>query len=497
MPQRLVLILGDSLFSNHRALELDNDCIIFMAEDWELCSHFKYHKQKLVFFLSAMRHHAADLKKQYKLVYHSLAAKASDGNYFSYLDDLCRKNPSLKQVESYVVEDAFFEKQLTEWAQEKGLSLVFRESPKFLFSEDDFKEYLSETKKPLLYQYYQRKRKELKILLDSDGKPLGGKWSLDEDNRKKLPKNIGIPPSLNFDADAIDQEVMAEVAEKFKDHPGSLDYYQWQTTRVGALQVLEDFISQKLNNFGPYEDAFEPEQVFLFHSTLSPYLNIGLLQPAEVLDAVLANFSPDNSHLPSYEGFVRQLIGWREFIRGMYRNFNFQQNHFGQKRKMKEAWYTATTGIPPIDDAIKKVQSYAYNHHIERLMVLGNAMLLCGLHPDEVNRWFMEMYIDSADWVMEPNVYGMSQYAVGDLFATKPYIAGSNYLRKMSHYPKGDWCEIMDGLYWRFIDQHRPTFANNPRMAFMLKSLDKMDLAKRDRIFKAAADWQEKVSFIE
>jgi deoxyribodipyrimidine photolyase-related protein len=221
------------------------------------------------------------------------------------------------------------------------------------------------------------------------------------------------------------------------------------------------------------------------------------LQPAEVLDAVLANFSPDNSHLPSYEGFVRQLIGWREFIRGMYRNFNFRQNHFGLKRKMNDAWYTATTGIPPIDDAIKKVQSYAYNHHIERLMVLGNAMLLCGLHPDEVNRWFMEMYIDSADWVMEPNVYGMSQYAAGDLFATKPYIAGSNYLRKMSHYPKGDWCDIMDGLYWRFIDQHRPTFANNPRMAFMLKSLDKMDLAKRDRIFKAAADWQEKVSFIE
>lgn len=496
MPKRLVLILGDSLFQDHKNLELDNDCLLFMAEDWELCTHFKYHKQKLVFFLSAMRHHAEQLKKNYNLVYHSLGEKIDAKNYFGHLDSLLIQNPEIKKVESYVVEDAFFENAIKKWAHDKGLEVIFKTSPKFLFAEDDFKEYLAKTKKPLLYQYYQQKRKKLKLFLTEEGKPLGGQWSLDADNRKKLPKNIGVPSPLLFEADAIDQEVLAEVELKFAEHPGQLNYFQWQTTRTGALAVLDNFIENKLNNFGPYEDAFEADQVFLFHSTLSPYLNIGLLQPQEVLDAVMDNFSSENSHLPSYEGFVRQLIGWREFVRGMYRNYNFKGNHFELKRKMKDAWYTGNTGIPPIDDAIKKVQNYAYNHHIERLMVLGNAMLLCGLHPDEVNKWFMEMYIDSADWVMEPNVYGMSQYAVGDLFATKPYIAGSNYMRKMSHYPKGDWCDIMDGLYWRFIDEHRSTFAKNPRMAFMLTNLDKMDLEKRERIFNAAADWQEKVSYL-
>lgn len=497
MAHRLVLILGDSLFANHEGLGLDEDCLLFMAEDWDLCTHFKYHKQKLVFFLSAMRHHAAELEKKHQLIYHRLEAQTDKQSYFDKLNRLIEEQDQIKQVETYVVEDAFFAKQLTEWAQSQNLKLIIRESPKFLFSQADFKEYLKQTKKPLLYQYYQQKRKELKILLDAEGKPLGGQWSLDAENRKKLPKNIGIPPSTAFNADAIDRAVLEEVDQKFSDHPGTLNLYQWQSSRAGALQVLQDFIEQKLNNFGPYEDAFEPDQVFLFHSTLSPYLNIGLLTPREVLDAVLENFDAEKSHLASYEGFVRQLIGWREFIRGMYRNFSFQANYFQFQRKMTRAWYDGTTGIPPVDDAIKKVNSFAYNHHIERLMVLGNTMLLCGIDPAEVNRWFMEMYIDSADWVMEPNVMGMSQYAVGDLFATKPYIAGSNYLRKMSHYPKGDWCDIMDGLYWRFIDEQRETFAKNPRMAFMLKSLDKMADDKKKRIFTAAADWQEKVSFIE
>ncbi len=497
MPNRLVLILGDSLFPNHSNLELDDSCLIFMMEDWELCQHYKYHKQKLVLFLSAMRHHAEELSKQHTVVYHRLSEKPTDKNYFSRLNALLKENPELKQIDTYIIEDAFFEKALKKWTKDKDLELNFKASPKFLFSEEDFKEYLDQGKKPLLYQYYQQKRKKLKIMLDDEGNPFGGKWSLDEDNRKKLPKKIEIPSSLAFKADAIDREVLEEVSRKFKDHPGELEHYQWQTTRQGALEVLEQFLDQKLETFGPYEDAFEPDQVFLFHSTLSPYLNSGLLVPQEVLDAVLERFSMEDSHLPSYEGFIRQLIGWREFMRGMYRNYNFKSNHFDLQRKMKKAWYTGETGIPPIDDAINKVQNYAYNHHIERLMVLGNAMLLCGLHPYEVNRWFMEMYIDSADWVMEPNVYGMSQYATGALFATKPYIAGSNYLRKMSHYPKGDWCDIMDGLYWKFIDEHRPTFEANPRMAFMLKNLDKMDSEKRERIFSAAADWQAKVSYLE
>ncbi|MEM9328729.1 MAG: FAD-binding domain-containing protein, partial [Bacteroidota bacterium] len=257
------------------------------------------------------------------------------------------------------------------------------------------------------------------------------------------------------------------------------------------------FLKERFDQFGPYEDAIDQQGVFLFHSVLSPYMNMGLLTPEEVVQRALAHYQQQKTHFASVEGFVRQIIGWREFLRGIYHQYHddLYANFFRHERRMKDCWYEGTTGIPPLDDSIHKAQNYGYTHHIERLMVLGNIMLLCELHPDEVYRWFMEMYVDSADWVMAPNVYGMSQFADGGIFATKPYIGGSNYILKMSNYSKkGDWPDTINGLYWRFIDRNRELFSKNPRMSMMTRTLDKMNSEKKEKIFGLAEAFIDKVS---
>ncbi len=498
MENKAHLILGDCLFADHSEL-LGNDGRkqIIMIEDYGLCTHYRYHKHKLVFFLASMREHAKSLKKVHALYYYYLENEGEelDGRSFEEkLDQHFSTHSGIETLRCYEIDDRFFESRIIDWAKSRDINIEWVESPKFLFSQRDFQNYLAEVRKPFLKTYYERQRKALRILIDKKAKPEGGSWSYDSENRKKLPKSTISPAALSFPGDTLLQEVKAMVNRHFPEHPGNTEHFRWAWTRKQALAVLDQFVNEKLELFGPYEDAFEAQLKFGFHSTLSPYLNNGLLQPEEVLEKVLECYQSQNIHLPSVEGFVRQLLGWREFIRGMYRNYNFEGNHFQLNRKLTKHWYDASTGIPPLDDCIQKVNEEAYNHHIERLMVLGNLMLLCEIHPQEVYRWFMEMYIDSADWVMVPNVLGMSQFADGGIFATKPYIAGSNYLRKMSHYPKGDWCDVVDGLYWRFIDNHRETFAQNPRMSMMLGTLNKMNPERRKLIFSAAKEFIEKVT---
>lgn len=492
--RRLLLLLGDCLFPDHQALSPDEESLFYLAEDGGLCRHYRYHQQKIWLFLSSMRHHAAALAQDYPLVYRRLSAENLAESYPAHLGALLDQHPEIKVIETYFIEDRFFRESIENFCAQRELELKMVDSPKFLFPLEDFDQYLAEHKKPFLKNYYQRQRQALGVLLDHQGQPYGGRWSFDEENRKKLPKKLEPPRIFRPERDAIDQEVLDLTQKLFGDHPGSLEAPIWATRREDALKVLAQFIDERFADFGPYEDAIEAEQVFLFHSTLSPYLNMGLITPREVLKAALAHFEKEETHYPSLEGFVRQIIGWREFLRGIYHRKDLAQNYFGHQRRLKDCWYRGNTGIPPLDDSIKKAQRHGYTHHIERLMVLGNIMLMAEVHPDEVYRWFMEMYVDSADWVMAPNVYGMSQYAAGGLFATKPYISGSNYLRKMSHYPSGDWCDIVDGLYWRFIDRHRDTFASNHRMGMMLATLKRMDEQKKKRIFEAAEAWINEVT---
>lgn len=490
MQESLHLILGDCLYPSHDALfEKKEGNQIVMIEDYGLCTHYRYHKQKIIFFLSSMREHAEILKNNQNLYYYTLEdhqQKLDERSFEAKLDHCLEGLPKVQSLRLYEVEDIFFEQRLERWAKENNIRMEWIPSPKFLFPLDDFADYLSKSRKPFLKVYYERQRKALNILLEENGKPIGGQWSYDAENRKKLPKGLHEPLPLSFPENGALKEVKGIVNRHFPNHHGRTEQFRWAVNRAQALAVLDQFIREKIALFGPYEDAFEVDLKFGFHSTLSPYLNNGLLVPDEVLEAVIASYHNQAAPLASVEGYIRQLMGWREFIRGMYRNFNFGGNHFELQGKLSKHWYTGNTGIPPLDDSIKKLLEEAYNHHIERLMIIGNLMLLCEIHPREVYTWFMEMYIDSADWVMAPNVFGMSQFADGGLFATKPYIAGSNYLRKMSHYPRGEWCDTVDGLYWRFIEKHQETFARNPRMSMMLATLRKMNPERKKSIFKAA-----------
>lgn len=494
--KRLALILGDCLFPEHESLQPREDTLFFMAEDYGLCTHFQYHKQKLVLFLSAMRSHGDELSRNYPLVYHRLSNPDEGRSYEEKLALTLKTHPQIQEIVTYQVEDRFMEERLQQFCA--GHQVHFRQvdSPKFLFPLSDFESYLQEYQKPFQHSYYQRQRRALKILMNEEGLPLHGQWSFDAENRKKLPRKAKLPEIHLPEPTGHDREVIDLVQKLFPDHPGSTENFRWATTRKEALRQLEDFIDHRLDQFGPYEDALEKGHTFLYHSTLSPYLNLGLLRPREVLDAALKRHFEQEVHYPSLEGFVRQIIGWREFLRGMYHYRELEGNHFGHQRKLSSAWYTGETGIPPLDDSIRKAQRYGYTHHIERLMVVGNIMLMAELDPKEVYRWFMEMYVDSADWVMVPNVFGMSQFADGGTFATKPYISGSNYIRKMSHYPQGEWCDIVDGLYWHYIDRFKDTFGANARMGMMLASLRKMDPAKKDRIFSAAQQWRDKMTML-
>jgi deoxyribodipyrimidine photolyase-related protein len=337
--------------------------------------------------------------------------------------------------------------------------------------------------------FYKEQRRRLGILMDPSGNPEGDRWSFDELNRKKLPKDVQPPPRPSAPREAVVDEVVPLVKRVFPDHPGDAGEFEWPVTREASLDWLQHFVDQRLANFGPYEDAITTRSETVFHSMLSPLINVGLITPDEVVATVIASARAQDVPIQSLEGFVRQVIGWREFIRGVYREYGEQQaasNFFAHERELADCWYTGDTGIPILDDTIQSVLQNGWVHHIPRLMVIANLMNLCEVRPETAHRWFMEMFVDSAEWVMGPNVYGMGLFSDGGVFATKPYLCGSNYLLKMSDYRRGPWCDAVDGLYWRFIDKHRSFFLSNPRLSLMVGALDRMADDRRERIFGEA-----------
>ncbi|MBY0517946.1 MAG: cryptochrome/photolyase family protein [Bacteriovoracaceae bacterium] len=489
-----LIILGDQLFPD-QVWKPHQSKPIFMAEDFDLCRHYKYHKHKILFFLTSMRRFAHELRSLgYDLDYHELKTLSFVERLNSWI-----KKRKIRKLYIHEIDDLFFENLIAACAKENGCELIFLKSPKFITTRLDFSGYVEGTKKPFMKTFYEGQRKSLNILMDKKGKPLGGKYSFDTENRKKLPKDISPPtPPQIVETEELN-EVKKLVNKHFKDHPGSVENFWLATSRSEAKIWAADFFKHRMENFGIYEDAFSQESDFVFHSVLSPYMNIGFLPP-ELLMTQIPKLIEKEVSLNSIEGFVRQVIGWREFIFGIYRNYDHIQresNFFSHKRKLKDVWYTGDTGLLPLDDTIKKVSRLGYCHHIERLMVLSNIMLLSEVHPHEVYRWFMEMFVDSADWVMGPNVWGMGQFSDGGIFATKPYICGSNYIRKMSHYKEGPWCDIMDGLYWKFMEKHEDFFKKNARMGAAMGNLNKMDAERKKRIFKAAQDFVERTTSLD
>ena len=486
--RRFMVVLGNQLFSTEHlppASEID----IFMAEDPGLCTYEKHHQQKIVLFLAAMRAYADELRAAgYAVHYHTL--DTADSRPYEQKLDAALRQRGANGFEHFEIEDKFMEKRLAAFAVEKRLERQEWQSPMFLCSRTEFADYAGKRPRLLMADFYKLQRKRLGLLVNATGDPAGGRWSFDAENRKKLPRSV-TPPAIPWaKATSHVKDVIKLVAAEFSDHPGAASEFCWPTTRPQAEGWLDEFVSNRLEQFGPYEDAMTPRSATVFHSLLSPSLNLGLLTPDEVIARVMTR--ADDVPLPSLEGFIRQVIGWREFIRGIYQIFGDEQesrNFWGHERELTNAWYEGNTGIPPLDDTIRVAQRLGWTHHIPRLMVLANMMTLCEIHPASAHRWFMEMFVDSSDWVMGPNVYGMGLFSDGGIFATKPYICGSNYLLKMSDYAKGEWCDVVDGLYWRFIDKHREFFASNPRLSLMCRALDRLDPARRQRIFSVAQNF--------
>ena len=494
MISEITVILGNQLF-NPSYLGSMKQRPLFMCESDDLCTHFNYHQLKILFFFTAMREYRDELKREgFNCFYHEC-----DINHTQlYVDVLLKfcKNNQVKTIHTFEIEDHFFQKKLTDFCTDQSIKHIIHESPLFLTPKKTFSDYLSATKRPFMKTFYEAQRKRLDILMDN-GKPRGGKWSFDEENRKKTPKQITFPSIPPGTKSSHLPAVKKVVKQKFAHHIGETETIWFPITRKEVNKWLEQFIKQRFQLFGDYEDAIDNRSDFLFHSALSPLLNCGLLTPMEIINKIA--LVEDTIPIHCYEGFVRQIIGWREFIRGIYQHFDDKQqssNFFNHQRKLTLHWYKGTTGVTPLDDAIKQVMRLGYTHHINRLMVIGNIMLLTNIDPKEVYRWFMECFIDSSDWVMGPNVYGMSQFSDGGIFATKPYFCGSNYIRKMSHYPKDDWCQTLDALYWRFILDKQTFLSKNFRLKMMVSKSQSFSEDRIKEIYALSDQFIERVSHL-
>jgi len=467
----VALIFPHQLFESHPVLR-KNPERVFLVENSLFFGDAQYpmrfHTRKIAYHKDTMTQYAAALKQS-----------GVEVEYIDYqggpceLDDVLQRLSEDRIAKIYCADlcDYALEKRLVNAALLHKIELTLLPTPAFLNTSQQNREWRSTKKRWRMVDFYQWQRVRLDILMEGDV-PEGGQWSYDGDNRRKLPlKQLPLLPSL----------------------PST----EYPTTHDDAKLWLEQFLHTRFELFGPYEDAIESGQNWLYHSVLTPMLNVGLLTPGYVVRQALQHAKIHKVPLNSVEGFVRQVIGWREFMRATYEDHGVTMrngNHWQHTRPMPEAFYNAATGIDPVDDCIQRVKEHAYCHHIERLMVLGGFMFLCEIHPDDIYKWFMELFIDSYDWVMVTNVYAMSQHADGGLITTKPYFSGSNYVIKMSHYKKGQWSEIWDALFWRWLIKNKVKLAGNHRWSMMCKNAEKMDDLKKQQYVNTAEGFLSKLA---
>lgn len=454
--------------------------IIYFVEEFLFFKQYVFHKQKIAFHRASMKFYENHLKsKNIKVVYiDSLSELADVRKLIPYM-----KSIGITAFEYIDTTDCWLEQRIDKACKAHNIHANKNQSSLFINSTEEIRIFFSDKKRMFQTDFYKHQRQSRNILLTKNLKPINDKWTFDNENRYKYPKGK-TPPKVDFvKPNDFYAEAVVYTKKYFPENYGRLNAdFVYPTTFTESKTWLQDFFKTRFYEFGVYEDAVVQDQNILHHSVLTPMLNVGLITPQFVINETFKYASNHEIPFNSLEGFVRQIIGWREFIRAVYElkgNEERTKNYWGFTRKIPASFWTATTGIEPIDITIKKVLETGYCHHIERLMVLGNFMLLCEFDPDDVYRWFMELFIDAYDWVMVPNVYGMSQFADGGLMATKPYISGSNYLMKMSDYKKGEWHHIWDGLFWRFMHTHRDFFLQNPRLGMLIKSFDKMPEQKQ------------------
>ncbi|MGB7425437.1 MAG: cryptochrome/photolyase family protein [Ornithinimicrobium sp.] len=485
------LVFPHQLFLEH--LDAEQGTEFVLVEDDLFFRQYDFHAQKLILHRASMRRFATRLREAGYAVRH--VETSASRSSVEQLEDL------LQDLEPTGV--AFFD-PVDDWLAQRLAAMLDRlpvdfdpardvwESPNFLTTRGQIRSWFAENSARMQH-FYSWQRQRLDVLVDGDA-PVGGQWSFDTENRKKLPKGHPVPEVTPAPADAEVTEAVSWVKEAFPDAPGDPDAFAWPTAHDEAEEAFRQFLDERFAEFGPYEDAISAQHPFIFHAVMTPGLNIGLLSPRDVVDRALEEAEQQDIPLPSLEGFLRQVIGWREYMRATYLLWGRAMrtsNRLEHDADLGEGWWTAQVGLSPVDHVVESVLKTGYAHHIERLMVLGNAMCLLRVRPDAAYEWFMEMFVDAYDWVMVPNVYAMSQFAAGSAITTKPYVSGSNYLKKMSDLPKSESMEDWDGLYWAFVEDHREVFESNFRSKMMTRMWDGFSEAKQHDLRARAQPWLE------
>ena len=489
----LRLVLGDQL--SHTISSLDG-CdkthdIVLICEVMAEATYVKHHKKKIVFLFSAMRHFANELREQgYTVSYTQLDDGDNTGSLFSEVKRTITAHGCNKIVVTEPGEYRVLESMQT-WQDELGIATEIRSDNRFLSTPHEFSIWAS-GRKQLRMEYFYREMRQKHAVLMADGQPIGGQWNYDTDNRKPPDDSLSIPSPYQTNIDDITQQVISLVSDRFDDHFGDIAPFQLAVTREQALHALNQFIENRLFRFGDYQDAMIQGQPWMYHSHLSFYLNCGLLLPMECVQAAEQAYHDGNAPLNSVEGFIRQIIGWREYVRGIYwltMPDYAAKNFFGAKRKLPSFYWTADTKMNCLSQCITETKKNAYAHHIQRLMVLGNFALLTGIDVSEVNEWFLIVYADAYEWVELPNVSGMILFADGGYLASKPYAAGGSYINKMSNYCKschykvtkktGESACPFNYLYWHFLAINRDKLNKNHRLTMMYKTYDRMSTEKK------------------
>ena len=500
---RLVLVLGDQLsmeLSALRKAEKGSD-IVVMAEVAEEAGYVKHHPKKIALIFAAMRKFAKALKEDgWEVRYTRLDDPENAG---SIVGELLRRAEETDAPGVICTEPG--EWRLYNKLKHAPIKTHILTDDRFIASHKEFEDW-AEGRKALRMEYFYREmRRKTGLMMDGD-EPAGEKWNFDHENRKPAPEEVTHDGPLWFEPDAEVEEVLALVEDRFADHFGDLRPFGFATTRPQALKALAHFVEKALPKFGDFQDAMLEDSDFLYHAVLSPYINLGLLGPLEVCKAVEKAWKDGNAPINAAEGFIRQIIGWREYVRGIY--FLEGPDYTGrnvlkQERDLPAFYWGAETKMNCVAHAVGQTQKQAYAHHIQRLMVTGNFALLAGIDPAQVHEWYLAVYADAYEWVEAPNVVGMSQFADGGIIASKPYVSSGSYINRMSDYCKGCAYSVskktgegacpFNLLYWHFLDRHRDRFEGNGRMGQMYATWDRMDKDRRDTVLQEAEDWLKRL----
>ena len=496
----LIPILGDQLNRSLASLKgrSKDECIILIMEVWDEATYVKHHKQKIALIFSAMRHFAAELRDAGWTV--DYTRLTDPDNAHSFTGEVARAAERHAPSAIHITEASEWRVQqaIDEWPDKFACEVKVLPDDRFICSIGEFRDWAEGRKTLRMENFYQEMRKKTGLLMEN-GKPVGGQWNYDKDNRKPPKDGLRAPPRPKLELDDITNEVITLVQDEFADHFGDLSGFQWPINAAQAQQAAEAFFTERLPEFGAYQDAMVLGQDDLFHSMLSTSINLGLLDPMELCKRAEQEYHEGNAPLNSVEGFIRQIIGWREYVRGFYWYHMpdlESANALNAQRALPEFYWTGETDMRCLADSIRSTKQNAHAHHIQRLMLLGNFALLAGINPRAVQDWFLVVYADAFEWVELPNVAAMALYADGGKLASKPYAASANYINKMSDYCKG--CKYsastktgegacpFNALYWHFMDRHRDTLESNHRIGRIYANWDRMGEERKTEYLQSA-----------